>query len=113
MYHGVIIGSLVIHENHDLETKEGRSCELIAISEGELNDTKRACEHPLLAYYFASQGRLDNDVITSPLRHEDCSFYNVLQIEQEHGVAYRKGLGMVSKRHWGAVGAQMETITLG
>jgi hypothetical protein len=113
MYHGIIIGSLVIHEDDDSETKEGRPCELIAISDGELNDIKRACEHPFLSYYLASQGHLFDNVIALPPGHEDRSFYNVLWIERENGVAYRKGLGMVSKRHWSAVDAQMETITLG
>jgi hypothetical protein len=113
MYHGIVIGSLVIHEDDDLETKEGRPCELIAISESELNDIKCACEHPFLSYYLASQGHLFDDVIVLPPGHEDRSFYNVLWIEREDGAAYRKGLGMVSKRHWSAVDAQMETISLG
>jgi hypothetical protein len=113
MHHDTSIGSLVVHDDQDPRINQGRSCELIAISEGELKDIKRACEHPLLYHYSASQGHCDDDASVSPLRHEDRSFYNVLWVERKSGVAYRKGLGMVSKRGWGKVDAQMETLALG
>ncbi|KAJ4299950.1 hypothetical protein N0V90_005198 [Kalmusia sp. IMI 367209] len=113
MHHNASIGSLVVHSSAEFEALAGRSCRLIAISEGELVDFNRAYEHPLLAYYFVSQGWHDEEVFNSLPDLEDRRFYNVLWIEHEDGLAYRKGLGMVSKRHWDALGAKVETVKLG
>jgi hypothetical protein len=44
---------------------------------------------------------------------EDGKFYNVLCIAVEGGIAYRRGLGIVSRRHWTGIGAKVETVNLG
>ncbi|KAF3035437.1 hypothetical protein E8E12_004465 [Didymella heteroderae] len=41
------------------------------------------------------------------------SYYNVLWVETSHGIAYRKGLGMIKKQEWDALGAEVTKLKMG
>lgn len=111
--HEVVVGSLVVHSLLDVRAEGCQDCELVAISEGQLDDLERASKHNLLGLYMESQGWFREERLEIPDDIEDRKFYNVLWVVREGEISYRKGLGMVSRRLWDALGATVESIKLG
>ncbi|KAH6620034.1 heterokaryon incompatibility protein-domain-containing protein [Boeremia exigua] len=82
-------------------------CQLVAISEAEIN-------HPnwMARWYWSECGGDDKhawQVYNTLSPH----FYNVLWIQWEDGVAYRKALGMMSKQHFDALRPRILSFSLG
>jgi hypothetical protein len=78
---------------------EGTICELIAISEG-----------------LAPVSTLSSPILWTsgdPWTAESYEFYNVLWIEWEDGIAYRKALGKVKKDVWDVQAEDWIDVTLG
>jgi hypothetical protein len=99
----VVVGLLNIHSIYDGDISQTRirsSCELVAISEAEVQnkDLSRSWfGYDHLAYR----------------KRKGYSYYNVLRIHWEAGIAYRKGIGQVEKEAWDSIGAQVRTFKLG
>ena len=80
-------------------------CELIAISIGYVNSENwRQAVVPELPEYCHKE---------RPKASERYEFYNVLCIEWENCIAYRKGVGRVEKYIWEAQPLEWINITLG
>jgi hypothetical protein len=95
-----------------VSTRSFRDCKLLALSEAEIQDVPHAEDHPqLTCYYSALHPNLGQSA--PPTGFKDRTFVNVMWIEEKDGVAYREGLGMVSKRLWNEVGAVLEKVRLG
>ncbi|KAJ8116615.1 hypothetical protein OPT61_g1986 [Boeremia exigua] len=85
----------------------GAECQLVAISEAEV-------KHPnwMARWYWSQCGRNVKDawnVYNALSPH----FYNVLWIQWEEGIAYRKALGMMSKQRFDALRPNMHSFRLG
>jgi hypothetical protein len=96
---GILAGVLNVH---DLNFPSG-TCELISISMG-----------------YACGGRMYDQCLVEryttliPKSHEErYEFYNVLWIEWEDGIAFRKGVGRVEKSMWEAQPLEWIDVTLG
>jgi hypothetical protein len=89
------------------EYEEGDLCELIAISKGSLR--KRGPTKPPISL------KLFEEVDAFPeLKDKELyEYYNVLWIEWEDGIAYRKALGRVMKEAWERQGLEEADILLG
>jgi hypothetical protein len=94
---GKKVGIITTNERYTRAATDDRSCELAAISEAELLD--RDNEAGIEIGEAVGEGRV--------------FFYNVLWIEWVEDVAYRKGVGRVSKGAWDASKAEVITFKLG
>jgi hypothetical protein len=97
------VGDLIVHNIYEVcmrHTLEHSSCELIAISEVEVHNAASA-DFVLNPRHFAYE------------LPDGCSYYNVLWIHWENGIAYRKGIGAVNKDAWDSLGAEVRTFKLG
>lgn len=85
----------------------GAVCQLIAISEAEV-------QHPnwMSIWYWSQSGENVKDAwnVSSTLSSH---FYNLLWIQWEDGVAYRKALGMMSKQHFDTLRPRTHSFRLG
>jgi hypothetical protein len=77
---------------------QGKVCELIAISEGP-SQTSGQCRDIFGGY--------------SPIFKGEKDLFNVLWIEWEDGIAYRKALGQVGKDAWNSQPEEWIDATLG
>lgn len=111
--HGTICIGFITYHSKDLSTRPGSDCKLVAISWGEITDVSHAYDHPQLNYYFSALSLDRGGDSRAELDPEDREFCHVLCIEEQDGVAYRKGLGMVSKRRWEGLGPSVEVMRLG
>lgn len=92
------IGAMTLHEPYDRtapEWKKNRVCEAVAISEAEVPD---------------DYGESKENGTADPGRGR---IYNVLWIEWEGDVAYRKGIAAVGKDAWEGLEAEVRTFKLG
>ena len=96
---GILAGVLNVH---DLNFSIG-PCELISISMGY------ACGGRMDDYCLAEQ----NTKLVPRSNEERYDFYNVLWIEWEDGIAFRKGVGRVKKSMWDAQPLEWIDVTLG
>lgn len=114
MFDGLCIGSVRLHSLADVKIISSEPCDLVAISAGTFSGKQDARHQEYLGDYMSAldlNQELNNPSV-SALDRKDLEFYNVLCFTTENGIAYRRGLGMVSKRHWNDVGAKVETIAL-
>ncbi|KAJ4988973.1 heterokaryon incompatibility protein [Stagonosporopsis vannaccii] len=85
----------------------GGECQLVAISEAQV-------EHPsrMMVWYWEQCGQNMEEAarVSDTL---SSNFYNVLWIQWEDGVAYRKALGMMRKQHFDALEPRMLSFKLG
>jgi hypothetical protein len=91
---------------------QGEPCSILAISEGR---AKRSKEDDDEWEDFPSMWQVFNEMDLIPeLQNEDYyNFYNVLWIEREKGISYRKALGRVVKAAWERQNLQSARIILG
>ena len=99
----------------DLQSKvqcnptEGAKCELVALSEAEVAESEQ--EEVWIDRYSCKE--IDSEqaipIGVSFMR----GYYNVLWIEWQGDIAYRKALGMMAKTDWDALAAEVRTIKLG
>jgi hypothetical protein len=114
MHKNRVIGSLVLPNVDDTATTTNIICELIAISEAEVLD-----EEAFSAYAAAPSAMWDVSTASSTYQQDkykgkrNLHFYNVLWIEWENDIAYRKALGTVMKSHWDALEAETITFRFG
>ncbi|KAF1968021.1 HET-domain-containing protein [Bimuria novae-zelandiae CBS 107.79] len=110
--HGDTIIGLVTPNQFGPDAQPGQSCKLVALSQATISDARCANEHPQLGDYCSAMcsNMTPPSSVLDPGDHE---FLNVLWVEEKDGVAYRKGLGIVSRRYWSEVGAEVETVMLG
>lgn len=106
VYRGKSIGSLK-PQSYELNPEpwwqlHSRACELVAISE-----TKLARSH----CKWMDKGDSADDPADESAGL--VSVYNVLWIEWEEGIAYRKDIGMVSKKAWDALKPEVRTFQFG
>lgn len=94
-----LAGGLNFHRREDIELNPGSQdswivthCELITISMGHAKKRDEVPELP--------QALSNDEERTEPF--ERYEYYNVLWIEWEDGIAYRKGVGRVEKGMWEA-----------
>jgi hypothetical protein len=78
----------------------GAKYELVAISVGSTVITERVLDCPVEEYHDLSPGQL-------------FEFYNVLWIERNNGIAYRRGIGRILKTIWERQATEVTDITLG
>jgi hypothetical protein len=112
----IIVGLLIANKKHQemSQTGERLPCELVAISEAEIEVTS---EQPCLNYsfprYHPGYGRRSDGRSTDSQTAQHAAYYNVLWIHWENDVAYRKGIGAVDKEAWDSIGAEVRTFKLG
>jgi hypothetical protein len=110
---GTWAGVLKLHNSEDpgsymrrKSSRKAAQCELIAISQGYANNRGRIPESkPLYMPEYNHEER--------PKSSERYEYYNVLWIEWEDGIAYRKGLGRVEKNMWEKQPLEWIDVTLG
>lgn len=115
IHEGSYVGFLTVN-SYDEHVQPGDSCKLVAISLGEFQDMQRARDHPVFTDYLAalrSSLHPNEDINHPESENEDDEFYSVLWIEERDGISYRKGLGIVSRRCWDLLDAEVTTIKLG
>jgi hypothetical protein len=94
----VVVGQLLVHCEQDMcQAREDSSCELVAISEAKVQKEDR--------YIFGCHPAHN--------KPRGYSYYNVLWIHWENGIAYRKGVGAVDKDTWDSLRAEVRTFKLG
>jgi hypothetical protein len=142
IHNGKIIGSVALQETIQNPGPAGTPCEIIALSEGRLIDDVSANNETygvwimdvLTICYMEQQAetvesfpddinptllvkRWNRVMGPNPSDGHDTSlerkFYNVMCIGWEGDVAYRRGLGLVQKAAWDALGAKSMTFKLG
>jgi hypothetical protein len=142
IHNGKIIGSVALQEPVRNPGPAGTPCEIIALSEGRLIDDISANNETygvwimdvLTTCLMAQQGEtvesFPDDINPTLLvnrwnrvmgpnpsdGHEtslERKFYNVMCIGWDGDVAYRRGLGLVQKAAWDALGAKSMTFKLG
>jgi hypothetical protein len=98
---------LSLHAYMLFKVAQGVRCHLMAISEAQVVDQERMID------WF--QTCLADGVSSGVPRYisNSDSFYNVMWLEWEGDIAYRKALGVVGKKDWDALGAEVTTIKLG
>lgn len=114
MHNELGIGCLTIN-SVDRHVQPGDRCRLVAISWSEIHDFERVYEHSQFADYFLALqiGSADDESGSSREREDqDNDFYNVLWVDEQDGISYREGLGMVSRRFWDGLGAQIASLEL-
>lgn len=99
--------TLSLQERHLVDIKEGTECLMIAVSEAEVVDPKR------LGDWLLSRPIDGGSAGTSSSIFHSEAFLNVLWIELQGDIAYRKALGFVGKKEWDALHAEVVTIKLG
>jgi hypothetical protein len=67
----------------------GAKYEFVAISAGSTVITERVLDCPIEEYHDLSPGQL-------------FEFYNVLRVERNNGIAYRRGIGRILKKRFGS-----------
>jgi hypothetical protein len=112
---GSIVGGFRVNSSNMDDIPTGQTCELIAISKAE-------------ADWMANGSSLKRNFPEATLFHKDCPhscqfggckgekiyrFYNVLWIEWEDGIAYRKALGRVFQDFWDSEDTEEIDIRLG
>jgi hypothetical protein len=96
-------GALQLHDSGENgENLVGSSLELISISEGFAYNA-RTWGHYLVEWSWPER----------PKEGLKYSFYNVLWIKWEDGIAYRKGVGRVEKDAWESLELETIEVTLG
>lgn len=85
----------------------GSECHLIAISEAEVDHPSR-----LARWYYDQCGKTVKDAWDVHNTLTSC-FYNILWVQWENGIAYRKALGMMSKSAFDSLGPELCTFRLG
>lgn len=90
-----------------LQVEEGTELQLLAISKADVDDSVR------LGDWFLD--RLTGGAMQGVLKAIFGSefFYNVLWIEWDGDVAYRKALGVVGEKEWDALGVEVKMIKFG
>jgi hypothetical protein len=110
--HGSWAGVLQLHEEGHNDSEEpqrqaegardrGKPCELIAISRGSQDGKIETME---LDEWVHPEG---------PKTGDKYEFYNVLCVEWQDKIAYRKGLGRIKKDFWEASTLEWADLTLG
>lgn len=107
-----IIGAVVVNIEDNLGLYTGAPCELIVLSEAEVVLPDAMEELALADFVYAELEKQDQEFAESRDERK-WDYYNVMWIEWEGDVAYRKGLGMVNKRAWDVMGAETITFKLG
>lgn len=90
----------------------GAECHLVAISQAEAVNSLQLHEWFMdrLCGPFDESNPPPDDWLSDV---SNIGFYNILWIEQEGDIAYRKALGLVSKREFDALEAEVRTVKLG
>ncbi|KAL1596593.1 hypothetical protein SLS60_009241 [Paraconiothyrium brasiliense] len=114
MHSEIHIGSVTLHSLNHESSLPGQPCNLVAISESELANQQDTRNHEYFDHFSALALNSKRDDRASPsIDIEDCEFCNVLCVANKDGIAYRRGLGIVSKRYWDRISTHIETIKLG
>ncbi|KAJ4351878.1 uncharacterized protein N0V89_007222 [Didymosphaeria variabile] len=114
MHDELYIGSVTLHSVSHETKLSGQHCDLVAISASELANKQDTRNQEYFGHFSALALNLEQDDGSgASIDIKDCEFYNVLCITTNNGIAYRRGLGTVSKRYWDRMGAKVETIKLG
>lgn len=117
MHKNKVIGLLVLPDDGVTAMETTITCELVAISEAEVLN-----ENAVSIYEarFGTAGDDDESSETKGKRVKDMmkvnkgyNFFNVLWIEWEGDIAYRKALGTVGKIEWDALNAETITFKFG
>ena len=97
--HGTCAGSILLHDypripemlsDTSTERPKENMCELVSISQGYIENGAKTRSQ------WIDESNLDQRPIPNP----SWTFHNVLWIEWEGGVAYRRGLGRVTEEVW-------------
>jgi hypothetical protein len=105
----LVVGTLICGREERNQLSPG--CQLIVLSEGKVDSgvdpTMFSWPHP------GSGGRSRGDYFNATRKGKETCFYNVMLIEWENDVAYRKGIGAVEKTALYSVETEWKTFKLG
>jgi hypothetical protein len=118
LHHGKTIGTILMHDEEFSETTINISCELVALSTGEVIDEERVgFEVQLYLHWIWHElirlNTLEQDAGEKGVGTESWSYHNVMCIGWEGDTAYRRGIGMVLKTCWDALETETKTFKLG
>jgi hypothetical protein len=105
----LVVGTLSCRGEERNQLSPG--CQLVVLSEGKVDrfvdPTIFPWPHP------GNGGRSRRDYFNATGNGKEVCFYNVMLVEWENDIAYRKGIGAVEKTALDSVGAEWKTFKLG